>query len=1647
MRYFIFSFVVLIIIFLISGAAHAQVGPLVFASYKINDDDFPLSLGDNDGRPESCETIELAVSLTNLGTATATDVEVQNLSCSDPDISVIDTDNCWGSIPGGTTKENECQFGFVIKSSLTAGKTITFSMTILASNGGPWNRTFNVNIYVQNQEQFFCDVFDGSPGVKNTTVTWADIIGNDGRLDFLTVGQDNNLREVSKLYRNDAPGGHFVDVSTTASIIGVRDGSAAWGDYDNDEDLDLLLTGDATNSHGLARVARLYRYEGGGRFTDISTSLPGVRNGAGVWGDYDNDGDLDILLTGSSAPGVNITKIYKNEKGSFSEAVSLPGVAGGSAAAWGDYDNDGDLDILLTGQDITGNPVAMVYRNTNGSFENIGAPLTGVSASAVAWGDYDSDGDLDILLAGRQSNGNRITRVYRNTNGSFADINAGLPGITNGSVAWGDYDNDGDLDILLVGEASTGSISKVYRNNNDATFSDTAALLIGVKSSSANWGDYDNDGDLDILLAGEDDQYGFGPITKVYRNTVARVNTRPAVPTNLSGSITGSSAIFRWNKSTDNETAQNGLTYNVRLGTTPNGIQNVSPMSNLANGFRRVPKIGNASHLNSFTIKNLSPGTTYYWSVQAVDNAFAGSAFAAEQSFTVPPNRVPVVANVIPNPTLSVSGPAFTRDLNASPAVFNDPDGDVLTYTANSSATNIATASISGSILTVTPIAGGSATITVTANDGRGGTVSTTFTVTVTTNRAPVVVSTIPNQNLTVGGTPFTQNLMAIFSDPDGDALIFTASSSATNIATASISGSTLTVTAVSGGSATITVTATDGKSQAVSTSFTVTVANRPPVVVGTIPNQSLTVGGTPFTQNLTAIFSDPDGDALIFTGSSSATNIATASISGSTLTVTAVSGGSATITVTATDGKSQAVSTSFTVTVANRPPVVVGTIPNQSLTVGGTPFTQSLTAIFSDPDGDALIFTASSSATNIATANVPTGSSILTVTAVSGGIAVITVTATDGKSQAVSTSFTVTVANRPPVVTNTIPNQSLTVGGTPFTQNLNTVFSDPDGDALAFTASSSATNIATASISGSTLTVTPIAGGSATITVTANDGKGGSVSTTFTVTVTDNQPPRITHTPIMSAVPGGQPILITATVSDDRGILSVQLMYRRGGATSFSAVTMTSVSGANNYQALIPASDVTSRGVEYFILVTDVDNAQTRLPSTGGFSIQIQVTSEAKPTAQPSGSAATAYRLISVPLQLDNPSANAILEDDLGAYDDTKWRLYGLTPATSENLSNKEPYTELRTGGDLSPGKSLFLIVRDPGKTITIGAAKSLKTDQEFQITLQRGHNFVGTPFNFTIPASKLRLQSGGTVNLRTFTGSFTPATEMQPWEGYYIANLNQASDILIVNPNLSAAAISKATGSGWRLRILASCGEARDDYNFAGASLESHDGYDGNDLSEPPPIGEYVSVYFPHPEWQKPLSRFSDDIRSASNPNQKWRFVVESNISNELVMLRFDGLKEIDAASAVFLVDEALQYKQNLRANAIYSYQPRNRESAKAFTLIVGKDDFISEQTANAQGAPENFVLEQNFPNPFNPETAIRFGLPQQSVVTIKIFDLAGHEVATLLDRVELPAGRHQRVWDGRDAQGRTTVSGIYFCRLTATGFAKTVKLTMMR
>jgi uncharacterized repeat protein (TIGR01451 family) len=361
----------------------------------------------------------------------------------------------------------------------------------------------------------FSDISAGLPSVYRSSVEWGDY-DKDGDLDILLIGYDSSDNSISKVYRND---GESVFNDISAGLTGVAWGSTAWGDYDNDGDLDILFTGfdDLDNP-----VAKVYRNDGEDVFSDISADLTGVAHSSVAWGDYDNDGDLDILLTGGyySSGWNRFTRMYRNNGADTFSLItitpSLPDISH-SSVKWGDYDNDGDLDILLTGYELFSGRMAKVYQNDGGDkFADINAGITGVDYSSADWGDYDNDGDLDILLTGYDGS-NAISQVYRNDGvGKFTDIFAGLIDVYVGTAAWGDYDNDGDLDILLAGSTNGWPtwITRVYRNDGEDTFTDIYAGLPGLPGSAA-WGDYDNDGDLDILLA---DGGSTSHFARVYRN-------------------------------------------------------------------------------------------------------------------------------------------------------------------------------------------------------------------------------------------------------------------------------------------------------------------------------------------------------------------------------------------------------------------------------------------------------------------------------------------------------------------------------------------------------------------------------------------------------------------------------------------------------------------------------------------------------------------------------------------------------------------------------------------------------------------------------------------------------------------------------------------------------------------------------------------------------------------------------------------------------------------------------------------------------------------------------------------------------------------------------------------------------------------------
>ncbi len=468
------------------------------------------------------------------------------------------------------------------------------------------------------------------PAIRSGGVAWGDMDG-DGDLDAALAGLSEG-EAVTAVYRNDgrtSTGFVFTHVALPGDPVTYA--RVSWGDADGDGDLDLLVMGSSRVSAPYAPVSVLYRNTGGAFEPIADAGLPAIHSGSVDWGDLDGDGDLDLLLTGEDGSGDPKTVRALNDgTGRFQLLEDgLVGIAYGDAAL-ADANGDGRLDILLSGVSDAGF-VSRLYMAGDNGFSVAPVNLPSLAFSSVEWGDVDGDGDLDFVVSGAELSTDIFTGtsvLYTNSGGTFTADASAFQGILAGDVTFGDYDNDGDLDALVFGaETVLGRrTARIYRN--DAGTFVMTSLLVGAFFADADWGDVDGDGDLDLVATGLTSS-GVS-ISNVYVNERQVIPPIPNAPAGLTVS-TGTDASVQLGWSAD---ATASLTFNVRVGTSPGAGDVMSAMAHPETGRRLLARPGNVSALTSWTLRNLPEGT-YYWSVQAVNTAFVASDFAPEGVFNV----------------------------------------------------------------------------------------------------------------------------------------------------------------------------------------------------------------------------------------------------------------------------------------------------------------------------------------------------------------------------------------------------------------------------------------------------------------------------------------------------------------------------------------------------------------------------------------------------------------------------------------------------------------------------------------------------------------------------------------------------------------------------------------------------------------------------------------------------------------------------------------------------------------------------------------------------------------------------------------------------------------------------------------------------
>lgn len=341
-------------------------------------------------------------------------------------------------------------------------------------------------------------------GVYFSDIAYADI-DNDNDLDVLITGF-SNTQQIAKLYLNNG-NGDFTLVNGTP-FTATSNGSIAFADIDGDNDQDLLITGKNNNSGN--RIAELYTNDGSGNFTLVSSPFDGVEFSSIAFADIDNDNDLDVMITGLNVIAAGSTKLYINDgNGNFSVEIGTPfDLVGFSAIAFSDIDGDNDQDVLITGQYAFGQYSSTLYTNDGfGTFTLVtGTPFEGVAYSAISFSDIDGDNDQDVLITGKNMSGSAVTKLYVN-NGSGAytlDTGTSFENLLEGDISFADLDNDNDMDVIITGQNnSSQKKSNLYINDGSGTYIiDVSMPFDNVEKGSTLILDIDNDNDKDVIISG-----------------------------------------------------------------------------------------------------------------------------------------------------------------------------------------------------------------------------------------------------------------------------------------------------------------------------------------------------------------------------------------------------------------------------------------------------------------------------------------------------------------------------------------------------------------------------------------------------------------------------------------------------------------------------------------------------------------------------------------------------------------------------------------------------------------------------------------------------------------------------------------------------------------------------------------------------------------------------------------------------------------------------------------------------------------------------------------------------------------------------------------------------------------------------------------
>jgi hypothetical protein len=504
----------------------------------------------------------------------------------------------------------------------------------------------------------------------------------------------------------------------------------------------------------------------------------------------------------------------------------------------------------------------------------------------------------------------------------------------------------------------------------------------------------------------------------------------------------------------------------------------------------------------------------------------------------------------------------------------------------------------------------------------------------------------------------------------------------------------------------------------------------------------------------------------------------------------------------------------------------------------------------------------------------------------------------------------------------------------------------------------------------------------------------------------------------------------ISANVTDDRANLTVYTEI--SGISQSTSSTIDLVDNGSTFSVPISFLDNSSEafGIEYTLFASDGYNT-TR---DGPYYIYLESNqndrlSTISSTNLPEGTQESNYRIISIPLILDNPALTAVFGDELGNYDPKNWRMFSWNP------SGAGSYSELNDGSQLQIGTGYFLLIRSrPSGTVNFGngSVPQVNRSSPFTKSLSTGWNLIGNPYPFNIAWADILTTSGlASLDGKIYTSNgFQNITTLAAYSGAFVMAPAATTLVFPISsggemPNPGNEGQRVQDQNDWQVQFSLRSGEFHNDYSGIGMHEEADFSGDYFDGYTPPRFTAYLEMNSNHPESKYKIAK---DIVPVEN-NHVWTYNLETNVPDDKVKLSWDLGGFDPGEKQLIMMDISNNKIIDMTSRSEFEYPYVDNKQIKIF---YGTGDFIAEQLS-----PEKPYLS-NYPNPFIGQTTISFGLPgsenDQFRVRFEVFDITGQMVTSIAEGVYM-SGYHELTLNKAQLNIQLK-SGIYLLKMLVSG-----------